>query len=116
VDAEGFIDFALLPEISAKTIHYQLFVELIQVPRDLEESTSFVDERLGLANIMYGAQRQANVLARPVIIPVQPGGFRGPIATPEEGAGPNQGSSAPHCRDGSPRFAAAAQDSGKQKL
>jgi hypothetical protein len=50
-------------------------VEFIQVPKDLEEFTSFVDERLGLANIMYGAQRQANVLARPVIIPVQPGGF-----------------------------------------
>ena len=44
-------------------------------PAQLEEFVSFVDERLGLANIMYGAQRQANVLARPVIIPVELGGF-----------------------------------------
>jgi hypothetical protein len=71
----GFVDFALLPEVSAETIRYHLFVEFTQVPQDLEEFTSFVDERLGLANIMYGAQRQANVLARPVIIPVQPDGF-----------------------------------------
>jgi hypothetical protein len=71
----GFVDFALLPEVSAQLIRYHLFIEFTQVPKDLEEFTSFVDERLGLANIMYGAQRQANVLARPVIIPVQPGGF-----------------------------------------
>jgi hypothetical protein len=71
----NFVDFALLPEVSANAIRYLLFIEFTQVPRNLEEFTSFVDERLGLANIMYGAQRQANVIARPAIIPVQPGGF-----------------------------------------
>jgi len=71
----SFVDFALLPEVSAEIIRYHLFVEFTQVPENLEDFTSFVDERLGLANIMYGAQRQANVLARLVIIPVQSGGF-----------------------------------------
>ncbi len=71
----GFIDFALLPEISEDVIRYHLFIEFTKLPEDLEEFTSIVDKRLGAANIHYAAQRQANVLHLPVIIPVQPGGF-----------------------------------------
>jgi hypothetical protein len=71
----GFVDFALLPEVSAEVIRYHLFIEFTQTPDNLEEFTSQVDARLGLVNIMYGAQRQANVIHLPVIIPVQPGGF-----------------------------------------
>ncbi len=71
----GFIDFALLPEITEDVIRYHLFIEFTQPPDDLEEFTSIVDTRLGNANIHYAAQRQANVLHLPVIIPVQPGGF-----------------------------------------
>ncbi len=71
----GFVDFALLPEVSAEVIRYHLFIEFTQLPDDLEEFTSQVDARLGQVNIMYGAQRQANVIHLPIIIPVQPGGF-----------------------------------------
>ncbi len=71
----GFVDFALLPEVSAEVIRYHLFIEFTQLPDDFEDFTGQVDERLGAINIMYGAQRQANVIHRPIIIPVQPGGF-----------------------------------------
>ena len=71
----GFVDFALLPEVSAEVIRYHFFIEFTQLPDDLEEFTSQVDASLGQVNIMYGAQRQANVIHQPIIIPVQSGGF-----------------------------------------
>lgn len=70
-----FIDFALLPEVTPDIIRYKIFIEFTQVPEDLDEFTSFVDERLALANMTYAAQRQANVILKPLIIPVKPGGF-----------------------------------------
>ncbi|MFX1474363.1 MAG: GH3 auxin-responsive promoter family protein [Promethearchaeota archaeon] len=71
----GFIDFALLPEITEDVIRYHIFIEFTEPPDDLEEFTGDIDARLARANIHYAAQRQANVLHLPVIIPVQPGGF-----------------------------------------
>jgi hypothetical protein len=71
----GFIDFALLPEVTADIFRYKIYVEFTQLPDDLDEFTAFVDERLGLANMIYAAQRQANVLSSPILIPVKPGGF-----------------------------------------
>jgi len=71
----SFIDFALLPEVTPDIIRYKIFIEFTQVPEDLDEFTDFVDERLGLANITYAAQRQANVILKPVLVPVKLGGF-----------------------------------------
>jgi hypothetical protein len=70
-----FVDFALLPEITEDVIRYHLFIEFTTPPDDLEGFTEELDTRLGRANIHYAAQRQANVLHLPIIIPVQPGGF-----------------------------------------
>ena len=70
-----FVDFALLPEITHDVIRYVLYIEFTHPPANLKEFTSFVDERLSLANITYAAQRQANVLSLPNIFPVKPGGF-----------------------------------------
>ncbi|MFX1564265.1 MAG: GH3 auxin-responsive promoter family protein, partial [Promethearchaeota archaeon] len=67
--------FALLPEVTPDIIRYKLYIEFNKPPDDLEAFTAFIDERLGLANMTYAAQRQANVLSLPVIIPVKPGGF-----------------------------------------
>ncbi len=80
----SFVDFALLPEVSAEVIRYHLFIEFTQLPDDLEEFTSKVDARLGQVNLMYGAQRQANVIHKPIIIPVQPGGFESLLKTQEK--------------------------------
>jgi hypothetical protein len=71
----GFIDFALLPEITEDIIRYHIYIEFTKPPDNLEEFTEELDARLGRANIHYAAQRQANVLHLPTIIPVQPGGF-----------------------------------------
>ncbi len=71
----SFVDFALLPEITEDVIRYRIFIEFTQPPDDLEDFTSKVDALLANMNIHYAAQRQANVLHLPVIIPVQPGGF-----------------------------------------
>jgi hypothetical protein len=71
----GFVEFALLPEVTSTTSRYLIFVEFTQPPSDLDEFTAVVDEQLINLNMSYAPQRQANVIALPVIIPVQPGGF-----------------------------------------
>ncbi|MFX1474365.1 MAG: GH3 auxin-responsive promoter family protein [Promethearchaeota archaeon] len=71
----GFVDFALLPEVTEEGSRHILFIEFTELPSDLEEFTSVVDHRLGMAHHMYFKRRKHNHLSRPVIIPVQPGGF-----------------------------------------
>lgn len=71
----GFVDFALLPEVTADVIRYHLFIEFTQTPEDLEEFASVVDTHLRRVNLYYKSQRQNSVLSLPVIISVRPGGF-----------------------------------------
>ncbi|MFX1474364.1 MAG: GH3 auxin-responsive promoter family protein [Promethearchaeota archaeon] len=71
----GFVEFALLPEVTSSFSRYLIFVEFTQPPSDLEEFTAVVDEQLIHLNMSYAPQRQANVISLPVIIKVKPGGF-----------------------------------------
>lgn len=71
----SFVDFALLPEITEKYTRHHLFIEFTQPPSDLEEFTAVVDELLHQATIYYEYQREVGVLSKPVITPVEPGGF-----------------------------------------
>ena len=71
----GYIEFALLPEVTTTFSRYHIFVEFTQEPSDINELTAVFDEQLVQLNMSYGAQRSANVISLPIIIPVQPGGF-----------------------------------------
>ncbi len=71
----SFIDFAVLPQVTAEGVQYHLFVEFTHLPDSLEEFASVVDTQLRSNGLYYDSQRQNGVLFPPVLIPVKPGGF-----------------------------------------
>ena len=71
----SFVDFALLPEVTAQYTRHHLFIEFTRPPIDLDEFIGVVDELLHKATIYYEYQRKVGVLSPPVITLVEPGGF-----------------------------------------
>jgi hypothetical protein len=71
----SFVDFAILPEMTAQAVRHVLFIEFTTPPDNLEQFTETVDQRLKAASFAYFTKRKQRALARPTIVLVQHGGF-----------------------------------------